>query len=158
MVRSTAVQDGVERLHIVAGQAALDYARDQDGILRQTSNVFGVSINDVPRTAERFFAEWKEQRKRIEQLEAEIVRLKTTGGDDNTFTQDGVRVVIMEADGGLKNMSRMLKELTLDSDKPTLAILGSRDGGGKLMVATTENSLASQRYDCLLYTSPSPRD
>ena len=149
LVRSTAVQDGVERLHIVAGQAALDYARDQDGILRQTSDVFGVSINDVPRTAERFFTEWKEQRKRIEQLEAEIVRLKTSGGDDNTFKHDGVRVVIMEADGGLKNMSRMLKELTLDSDKPTLAILGSRDGGGKLMVATTENSLASQRYDAV---------
>ena len=34
IVRSTAVQDGVERLHIVAGQAALDYARDQDGLLR----------------------------------------------------------------------------------------------------------------------------
>ena len=73
IVRSAAVQDGVERLHIVAGQAALDYAREQDGLLRQTGDVFGVNINDVPRTAERFFNEWKDQRKRIEQLEAEIV-------------------------------------------------------------------------------------
>ena len=46
----------------------------------------------------------------------------------------------------LKNMSKMLKELTLDESKPTLAILGSKDGGGKLMVATTENSIASERY------------
>ena len=147
LVRSTAVQDGVERLHIVAGQAALDYARDQDGLLRQTGDVFGVNINDVPRTAERFFNEWKDQRKRIEQLEAEIVRLRTSGGDDSSFTKDGVRIVIMESDGGLKNMSKMLKELTLDDEKPTLAILGSKDGGGKLMVATTENSLASERYN-----------
>ena len=73
IVRSAAVQDGVERLHIVAGQAALDYAREQDGLLRQTGDVFGVNINDVPKTAERFFNEWKDQRKRIEQLEAEIV-------------------------------------------------------------------------------------
>jgi len=147
IVRSAAVQDGVERLHIVAGQAALDYAREQDGLLRQTGDVFGVNINDVPRTAERFFTEWKDQRKRIEQLEAEIVRLRTSGGDDSSFTKDGVRIVIMESDGGLKNMSKMLKELTLDETKPTLAILGSRDGGGKLMVATTENTIASERYN-----------
>ena len=147
IVRSTAVQDGVERLQIVAGQAALDFARDQDGLLRQTGDVFGVNVNDVPRTAERFFTEWKEQRKRIEQLEAEIVRLRTSGGDDSSFSKDGVRIVIMESDGGLKNMSKMLKELTLDESKPTLAILGSKDGGGKLMVATTENSIASERYN-----------
>ena len=147
IVRSTAVQDGVERLQIVAGQAALDFARDQDGLLRQTGDVFGVNINDVPRTAERFFTEWKEQRKRIEQLEAEIVRLRTSRGDDSSFSKDGVRIVIMESDGGLKNMSKMLKELTLDESKPTLAILGSKDGGGKLMVATTENSIASERYN-----------
>ena len=147
IVRSAAVQDGVERLHIVAGQAALDFARDQDGLLRQTGDVFGVNINDVPRTAERFFSEWKDQRKRIEQLEAEIVRLRTSGGDDSSFSKDGVRIVIMESDGGLKNMSKMLKELTLDESNPTLAILGSKDGGGKLMVATTENSIASERYN-----------
>ncbi len=119
----------------------IDYFKDDTG------DVFGVNINDVPRTAERFFSEWKDQRKRIEQLEAEIVRLRTSGGDDSSFTKDGVRIVIMEADGGLKNMSKMLKELTLDETKPTLAILGSKDGGGKLMVATTENSIASERYN-----------
>ena len=149
LVRSNAVQDGVERLHIVAGQAALDYARQQDGILRQTGEVFGVNVADVPKTAERFFGEWKEQRKRIEALEAEIVRLRTSGGDDSSVSKDGVRIVIMESDGGLKNMSKMLKELTLDDSQPTLAILGSKEGGGKLMVATTENSVASEKYNAI---------
>ena len=149
LVRSAAVQDGVERLHIVAGQAALDYAREQDGILRQTGEVFGVNVADVPKTAERFFGEWKEQRKRIEALEAEIVRLRTSGGDDSSVSKDGVRIVIMESDGGLKNMSKMLKELTLDESQPTLAILGSKEGGGKLMVATTENSVASEKYNAI---------
>ena len=149
VVRSTAVQDGVERLHIVAGQAALDYAREQDMILRKTGDVFGVNSTDVPKTAERFFTEWKEQRKKIEQLEAEIVRLRTSGGSDSSYNKDGVRIVIMESEGELKSMSKMLKELTLDSSKPTLAILGSRDGGGKLMVATTENSIASEKYNAV---------
>ena len=149
VIRSTAVQDGVERLHIVAGQAALNYAREQDELLRRTVDIFGINSEDLPRTAERFFSEWKEQRKRIEHLEAEIVRIKTSGGDDSSHSKDGVRIVVMESDGDLKQMTKMLKELTLDSQNPTLAILGSRVGGGKLMIATTEETIASERYNAV---------
>jgi alanyl-tRNA synthetase len=46
-------------------------------------------------------------------------------------------------------MTKMLKELTLDSGNPTLAILGSRVGGGKLMIATTEETIASERYNAV---------
>ena len=149
VVRSTAVQDGVERLHIVAGESALKFAREQDELLRATSQTFAVSSEDLPKTAERFFSEWKEQRKRIEQLEAEIVRLRTSGGGDDSVSVDGVRVVIMEVEGNLKQLTSMLQELTRDSNTPTLAVLGSREGGGKLMVACTEESIASERYNAV---------
>lgn len=149
IIRSAAVQDGVERLHIVAGQAALDFAREQDKLLRQASEIFTVSSQDLPQAAQRFFSEWKDQRKRIEQLEGEIVRLRTSGGGEATSEIDGVRVVIMEADGDLKQMTKMLKELTLDSSTPTLAVLGSRVGGGKLMVAVTDNTIASEKYNAV---------
>ena len=157
IVRSSAVQDGVERLHIVAGEAALTYARSQDALVRESSEVFGVHGDDLPKAAARFFKEWKEQRKLIEQLESEIVRLRTSGGGDATSDVDGVRVVVMEIDGDLKSMTTMLKELTLDASVPTLAVLGSRDGGGKLMIAATENTLASERYNAVdLLRSISP--
>ena len=149
VVRSTAVQDGVERLHIVAGESALRFAREQDEILRETSKTFAVSSEDLPKTAERFFSEWKEQRKRIEQLEAEIVRLRTSGGGDDSVSIDGVRIVIMEVEGNLKQLTSMLQELTRDATNPTLAVLGSREGGGKLMVACTEDSIASERYNAV---------
>jgi alanyl-tRNA synthetase len=143
------VQDGVERLHIVAGESALQFAREQDGLLRETSKTFAVASEDLPKTAERFFLEWKEQRKRIEQLEAEIVRLRTSGGGDDSISIDGVRVVVMEVEGNLKQLTSMLQELTRDSNNPTLAILGSKEGGGKLMVACTENSVAAERYNAV---------
>ena len=149
VVRSNAVQDGVERLHIVAGQAAMEHARNQETILRDASEVFQVPVEELPATASRFFGEWKEQRKRIEALEAEIVRLRTSGGGDDMAEVDGVRIVIMEVDGDLKQMTKMLKELTLDASKPTLAILGSREGGGKLMVATTEGTVASEKFNAV---------
>ena len=149
IVRSAAVQDGVERLHIVAGQAALRYAHEQDQILRQISELYGVPNGELARTSERFYAEWKEQRKRIEALEAEIVRLRTSGGGSDSQEVDGVRIVIMEAHGNLKKMTKMLKELTLDATKPTLAVLGSKEGGGKIMIAVTENTIASERYNAV---------
>ena len=37
--------------------------------------------------------------------------------------------------------------LTRDPEKPTLAVLGTRDGGGKLIVASTEGSIVSQKHD-----------
>ena len=148
IVRSTLVQDGVERLQIVAGTAALRYGREQDGLIRDSAATFGVSEKDLPKTSSRFFDEWKYQRKKIEQLEAEIIRLRTSGieGDDSSDV-DGVRIVIMEVDNDIKQMTKMVGELTLEPKKPTLAIIGSRDKGGKLLVAVTENSIASERYD-----------
>ena len=139
----------LERLHIVAGESALQFAREQDELLRTTSQTFAVSTDDLPKTAERFFSEWKEQRKRIEQLEAEIVRLRTSGGGNDSTTIDGVRIVIMEVEGNLKQLTSMLQELTRDVETPTLAVLGSREGGGKLMVATTESTMASERYNAI---------
>ena len=149
VVRSTAVQDGVERLQIVAGEAALAYARAQDELLRISSEVFGVAPEDLPKASARFFKEWKEQRKVIEQLESEIVRLRTSGGGDAAVLVDGVRMVVMQIDGDLKSMTTMLKELTLDASTPTVAVLGSLDGGGKLMIGLTENTTASERFNAV---------
>ena len=148
LVKSTLVQDGVERLQIVAGNAALRYGRSQDELIRDSASTFGVSETDLPKTSDRFFDEWKSQRKKIEQLEAEIIRLRTSGnqGDDSSNI-DGIRIVILEVDNDIKQMTKMVGELTRDSDNPTLAIIGSRDKGGKLLVSVTENSIASERYD-----------
>jgi len=147
LTRSTAVQDGVERLHIVAGMAALEFSRQQARLLSDSSGIFGIDDEDMPRTAARFFEEWKTQRKRIEQLEAENTRLRTQGGDDASTEVDGVRYVILETDGDHRKMVSMVGELTTDPSNPTVAVIGSRDSGGKLLVAITENSIAAERHD-----------
>jgi len=147
VVRSTLVQDGVERLHILAGSAARIHAKNQEDLLTGSADVLGVQPDDLPTAVNRFFTEWKDQKKRIESLEAEIVRLRTSSGGDDTSDVDGVRIVVMEVEGGMKQMQAMVKELTLDPSAPTVAVLGSRDGGGKLLVAVTENTVAAERVD-----------
>ena len=149
IIRSSQVQDGVERLQIVAGETAREHARRQERLLNESAEALGVSIEDLPKAVNRFFEEWKSQQKKIESLEAEIVRLRTSGGGDEGIEVDGVRYVIMEATGELKQMQKMVGELTRDSSKPTVAIVGSREGGGKIIVAITEETIAAEKHNAV---------
>ncbi|MFL2493430.1 MAG: alanine--tRNA ligase [Candidatus Thalassarchaeum sp.] len=147
IIRSSQVQDGVERLQVVAGETARDHARAQERLLNESSEILGVSPEDLPGTVSRFFDEWKSQQKKIESLEAEIVRLRTTGGGDGAIEKEGIRYAVMEVDGDIKALMTMLIQLTRDPQNPTLAVLGTRDGGGKLIVASTEETIAAQKHD-----------
>jgi alanyl-tRNA synthetase len=149
IVRSSQVQDGVERLQIVAGETAREHARRQERILTESAEILGVSIDDLPKSVNRFFEEWKSQAKQIENLEAEIVRLRTSGGGDEAIEKDGIRYVIMEATGELKQMQTMIGELTRDASKPTVAVIGSREGGGKLIIAITEGTIAAEQHNAV---------
>ena len=53
----------------------------------------------------------------------------------------------MEVRGDIKALMTMLAQLTRDPQKPTLAVLGTRDGGGKLIVASTEGTSAAEKHD-----------
>ena len=147
IIRSSQVQDGVERLQIVAGETAREHARIQERLLNESSEVLGVSPDDLPSAVSRFFDEWKSQQKKIESLESEIVRLRTSGGGDGAVEKDGIRYAVMEVGGDMKAVMSMLSQLTRDPQKPTLAVLGTRDGGGKLIVASTEGTIAAEKHD-----------
>ena len=147
IIRSSQVQDGVERLQIVAGETAREHARIQERLLNESSEVLGVSPEDLPSAVSRFFDEWKSQQKKIESLESEIVRLRTSGGGDGAVEKGGIRYAVMEVGGDMKAVMSMLSQLTRDPQKPTLAVLGTRDGGGKLIVASTEGTIAAEKHD-----------
>ena len=147
IIRASQVQDGVERLQIVAGETAREHARAQERLLTESSEVLGVSPESLPDAVSRFFEEWKTQQKKIEALEAEIVRLRTSGGGDGAVEKEGIRYAVMEVGGDIKALMSMLGELTRDPQKPTLAVLGTRDGGGKLIVASTEGTSAADMHD-----------
>ena len=80
IIRSSQVQDGVERPQIVAGRRP-ENSRKQERILSEASEILGVQSDDLPKAVMRFFEEWKAQQKKIKSLESEIVRLRTVEGD-----------------------------------------------------------------------------
>ena len=74
IVKRESVQDGIERITYKCGHVALSYMQDKERMLRDACSVFSVSEPELVRTAERFFSEWKAQRKRVEALEDSLVR------------------------------------------------------------------------------------
>ncbi|MFB6198187.1 MAG: alanine--tRNA ligase, partial [Halobacteriaceae archaeon] len=73
------VQDGVERIQFAAGPAAIDYIQRIEEQLHQTAEIFDVSAEEVPQTARRFFTEWKERGKQIDELKEELAEIRAGG-------------------------------------------------------------------------------
>jgi alanyl-tRNA synthetase len=65
---SKKLQDGVIRIELAAGKRAIEEFQKLEQTLDQASKVFSVPLEQLPKTCERFFKEWKEQRKELEKL------------------------------------------------------------------------------------------
>ena len=62
---------------------------------------------------------------------------------------DGVRYVVMQADGSLGELRTISSQLTSDTEQPTVAVLGGSDGGAaNLLISVTEDTVA-ERHDAV---------
>jgi alanyl-tRNA synthetase len=76
IIRIEHIQDGIERLEFAAGTAAIYYMQQIEQILSGAASILSVQRENLPQTVERFFTEWKEQKKEIERLQAKLVELE----------------------------------------------------------------------------------
>jgi alanyl-tRNA synthetase len=77
IVKRESVQDGLERIVYKAGIPAIRYIQEREAILASASLMLSVSETELPRTVERFFNEWKEQRKKLERFSKGLVEEET---------------------------------------------------------------------------------
>ncbi|MCP4648035.1 MAG: hypothetical protein GY852_09950, partial [bacterium] len=56
-----------------AGTEAIKKKKEKEGMLKKAADIVSVSDNELPQTVERFFKEWKSQRKEIEKLKERFV-------------------------------------------------------------------------------------
>jgi alanyl-tRNA synthetase len=68
---SKKIQDGVVRLEFVAGARALEEMQKESKLLTDSATVFSIPEEQLPKTCERFFNEWKSQRKDLEKFKAQ---------------------------------------------------------------------------------------
>lgn len=138
ILRTERIQDGVERIEFAAGEAAVRAVQGRDDLLGEASDVLRVPAEQLPKTATRFFEEWKGQQKEIERLKEDLAkaRLKTLTADAQTI--DGIRVVVQKM--GDADIDELLKAASLLAEQDFVALLGSETG--KLVAAVGKSGLA----------------
>jgi len=102
VLRTERVQDGVERIEFAVADSAINKIQEIDDILRESSEVFGVDAEQLPKTCNRFFNEWKEQQKTIKALEKQLAEAKISSLQDNVEEVNSYKLLtqIVDADAG----------------------------------------------------------
>ena len=137
ILRTERIQDGVERIEFAAGEAAVRASQERDDLLGEASSVLRVPAEQLPKTAERFFEEWKGQQKEIERLKEDLAeaRLKTLTAEAQTI--DGLKVVVQKMSSA--DIDELLKAATLLAEQDYVVLLGSNTG--KLVAAVGKSGL-----------------
>ncbi|WP_135821711.1 alanine--tRNA ligase [Halostella litorea] len=132
------VQDGVERLTFAAGEAAIEGTQATEDALYGAADVLDVSPQEVPDTAERFFSEWKERGKRIEELKEELAAARAggSGGGEEVEVGDATAVV-QRLDADMDELRATANALV---DEGKIAVIGSGADGATFVVAVPDGA------------------
>ncbi|MFB6073908.1 MAG: alanine--tRNA ligase [Haloarculaceae archaeon] len=127
------IQDGVIRFTFAAGEAAIDATQRTEDALYAAADVFDVAPQEVPETAERFFAEWKERGKEIESLKEQLAEARAAGGADaEEFEVAGATAVVQRIDA---DMDELRAQANAVVEQGKIAVLGSGADGAQFVVA-----------------------
>jgi alanyl-tRNA synthetase len=130
------IQDGVIRLTYAAGEAAIEATQRTEDALYEAADILDVSPEDVPETAQRFFEEWKERGKRVEQLKEELAEVRATSGSDGEEIEiDGASAIIQRLDGDMDELRATANALVGEGK---VAVIGSGVDGAQFVVAVPD--------------------
>ena len=120
---SERIQDGVVRIEILAGEPALKYIQFQEAILKESSSELSVEPKILPKTVKRFFKEWKEQKKLIENLNKQIAELQFSSTKITSEKIKDEEVIIRKTTGNQKELIIQASEAIKSFDKGLCILL-----------------------------------
>ncbi|GAB7094251.1 alanine--tRNA ligase [Halolamina litorea] len=131
------VQDGVERFVFAAGPAAIEATQRTEDALYGAAETFDVNPEEVPDAAERFFTEWKQRGKTIEDLKGQLAEARAGGGEDAQEVEiDGVTAVIQRIDADADELQATANALVADGK---VAVVGSgADDSAQIVVGVPD--------------------
>ncbi|MFA5397008.1 MAG: alanine--tRNA ligase [Methanogenium sp.] len=124
IMRLEHVQDGIERLEFSAGMAAVAYNQWMEGLVDASVSTLSVQRDNLPSSVERFFTEWKEQRKDIERLQKKVAELEVANAPVEEI--GGVRVMVHTLTASPKEIVSMATVYANEGGVALLVGLGDR--------------------------------
>lgn len=139
IIRTERIQDGVERIEFSAGEAAIEAVQTNDNILKESAAIFKVESEQLPKTCERFFTEWKSFKNEIDRLKGQIASLKIEGLSSSAKKIGDLTVLneIVEADMG--ELIKIASDLTESKQEVDVVVIGNSEG--KIVGAASPHAL-----------------
>ncbi|RQG94545.1 alanine--tRNA ligase [Natrarchaeobius chitinivorans] len=130
------VQDGVERITFAAGEAALEATQRTEDALYDAAEVLDVSPEDVPDTANRFFEEWKDRGKQIEELKEQLAEARAGGGDGADEVDVGETTAVVDRID--TDVGELRATANAIAEEGSIAVLASGEGSAQFVVAVPD--------------------
>ncbi|MDP2796361.1 MAG: alanine--tRNA ligase [Methanoregula sp.] len=118
IIRVEHIQDGIERIEFTAGVAAIYYMQHLEQIVTSSAEALSVQPDNLPATVNRFFTEWKDQKKEIERMSSKVVELELQSLVAESM--EGIPVVIKRIDLPRKELAQLASSI---SEKGGIALL-----------------------------------
>jgi alanyl-tRNA synthetase len=132
IVRRESVRDGVERLVYKAGDVAIRYMQEKEGIMRDAAAKLGIGEAELPRAVEKFFTEWKQQKKKLESLSESLVKEEAHEIIEHSKDKPVFRILELDAEF-LKKIATIITQ----SDSASAVIMNPQ---GNVFCAAGKNS------------------
>ncbi len=111
ILKVESIQDGVIRFEFAAGEAAIEAVEEMEDVLRKASGILRVEPSALPKTVERFFEEWKDQKKEIDRLKDELAKMKAEMLLQNAEEFNSVKVIAEIVEGDAKELIKLAEAL-----------------------------------------------
>ncbi len=144
ILRTTSIQDGVERLFFSAGSSALRKVQEMEGTLKFSADILSVEPQLLPATVERFFNEWKEQKKRIEELEKKYARSLAENLSAQLEELNNLRLGIRKLAASKDELVFIAEEITKGAKGIVLAL---GNDSGNLVVAISRDLVHDRKLN-----------
>ncbi|HJJ35801.1 MAG TPA: alanine--tRNA ligase, partial [Methanocorpusculum sp.] len=134
LLRLEHIQDGVERIEFACGFAALNAMQHIQGLLNTSADTLSVQAENLPSTVERFFNEWKDQRKEIERLREKIAEMEISRLEGEKV--NGTEIVFKQLDISRKELVSVASAVAARGGVAVL--ITSADGVGVVAASGTD--------------------
>jgi alanyl-tRNA synthetase len=144
IVKRESVQDGIERITYKCGSVAIAYMQERERMLKDAADVVSVSETELKKTVERFFDEWKSQKKKIEELSELIVQEEAKELVMESAERPVMKVLDLD-DASIKKLAAKVAESERSSacliNKSGTLVCGAGKASGQSAKAMLEKAL-----------------
>lgn len=141
------IQDGIERIEFVTGDAAIRYIQDQIDLLTRSAGILKSPAEKLVPATQQMFEEWKEMRKEIDRLRGNLAEHRVLDIRSRIKEVGKIHLIGEEIEGAKPDELVKIGEILTKENPKLVVVLGAKDDLVKIIVMAGEEAVETG-IDC----------